>query len=101
LATAKGWDHRLALARIPFVSDRTAHGTDLVFAAQAVVPRDRADRLHLAGVLRDAALADPARRVVVKLRARAGERSTHPEVDAYPDLVRELGPLPENLVFAT
>jgi len=101
LALERGWDHRLGLARIPFASDHPVQGTDLVFAAQAVVPCDREDRLHIADLLREAALADPTRRVIVKLRARAGERSTHPEKDAYPDLVRELGEIPPNLMFAT
>ncbi len=105
LARERGWDHRLALARLPFAAagprSSATLGDDLVFAAQAIVPRERADRVIVARMLRDAALADPSRRVVVKLRARPGERSTHPEQDGYPELLEGLGDLPPNLVFAT
>jgi hypothetical protein len=103
LARERGWDHRLGLARLPFASARppSTLGPDLVFAAQAIVPRERADRIVVARMLRDAALADPSRRVVVKLRARPGERSTHPEQDGYPELLEALGDLPPNLVFAS
>jgi hypothetical protein len=97
-AEERGWDVRLGLARLPFAITRPAHGDDLVFAAQAVVPREYAERLEVARMLRDAALADPSRRVVVKLRARPGERSTHPERDAFPELLATLGPRPANLV---
>ena len=101
LSRERGGDHRLGLARLPFASDRPAGGGDLVFAAQAIVPRERADRLEVARILREAALADPSRRVVVKLRALAGENSTHPEVDGYPELLATLGDPPPNLHLAT
>jgi hypothetical protein len=100
LARSRGWDHRLGLATLPFVDRRAARGTDLVFAAQAIVPASRDDRLVVAHALRDAALADPAKRVVIKVRALAGERQTHPEDDAYPDLLDSLGPRPANLVVS-
>ncbi|MGM7699311.1 DUF6716 putative glycosyltransferase [Microbacterium sp. A84] len=74
-----------------------ASGTDLVFAAQALVPADRAERAELASILRRAAEADPTRRVVVKLRSRPGETETHLERDAYADL---LPARPANLVFS-
>lgn len=103
LSAARGWDHRLGLARLPFAAVHAQRplGDDLVFAAQAIVPRERGDRLAVARMLLDAARADPRRRVVVKLRARPGERSTHPEADGYPELLAALGPLPRNLEFAT
>ncbi len=101
LSRAKGWDHRFGLATLPFTSAAPAAGTDLVFAAQAIVPAERADRLVVAAMLRDAALGDPARRVVIKVRARAGENQTHPERDGYPGLIAELGPVPQNLVVST
>ncbi len=69
-------------------------GTDLVFAAQAIVPAERSDRIAVAQMLRDAALADPQRRVVIKVRALAGENQTHPERDGYPDLIDGLGTAP-------
>ncbi|MGA7148697.1 MAG: DUF6716 putative glycosyltransferase, partial [Microbacterium sp.] len=105
LAEHYGFAQRFALATLPFargagqMSDRV--GTDLVFAAQARVPSERADRLRVARLLVRAARADPSRRVVLKLRAAAGEQQTHVEHDGYPDLLAELGPLPENLVTST
>lgn len=100
LGRERGADQRLAVARLPFADERPAQGGDLVFATQAIVPRVRADRLVVAEILRSAALADPDRRVVVKLRSLPGEASTHTETDSYPDLVASLGPVPSNLVFA-
>jgi hypothetical protein len=104
LAREKGMPQRFALASLPFAR-RSAQtgptGTDLVFAAQAKVPAQREDRLRIARLLRQAALADPSRRVVVKLRASRGEQQTHAERDAYPELLATLGPLPPNLVVST
>ena len=112
LASDRGMRHRFALSRLPFAvaaegarvggggADR-AVGTDLVFAAQAKVPADRADRVRIARMLVAAALADPARRVVLKLRAARGEHQTHIERDAFDDLVAALGPVPANLVVET
>lgn len=100
LAAAEGWEHLFGLAVLPFASRRPTRGTDLVFAAQALVPPTREQRLEVAAMLRDAALVDPTRRVVVKVRARVGEQQTHPEQDAYPDLLATLGPVPGNLVVS-
>lgn len=105
LATRMDVRMRFALATLPFARGREARnrdGTDLVFAAQAVVPRDPAQRLELAAILRRAALARPDRRVVVKLRSRpeVGERETHHEMAAYPALFRRFGEIPENVVFS-
>ncbi|UJP09582.1 hypothetical protein L2X99_14340 [Microbacterium sp. KUDC0406] len=75
----------------------TGPGTDLVFAAQALVPAARAERRRIAEILRLAAVADPARRVVVKLRSRPGEAETHEERDPYIDL---LDGAPDNLVLS-
>lgn len=72
-------------------------GTDLVFAAQALVPAEYAERRRIAEILRLAAAADPSRRVVVKLRSRPGEVETHQERDAYTEL---LDGAPENLVVS-
>lgn len=74
---------------------------DLVFAAQAVVPLARADRRRIVALLVRAARAHPERRVVLKLRAVAGEHQTHAEADPYPDLLAGLGPAPANLVVST
>ncbi|MET2012811.1 DUF6716 putative glycosyltransferase [Microbacterium chocolatum] len=115
LAQEKGVPHRFALATLPFArggaSGRLAAGscetaaaeagTDLVFAAQAKVPALAADRRRVARALVRAAHARPDRRVVVKLRAAAGESQTHHEETGYRDLIAELGPSPANLVFST
>ena len=68
------------------------------------MPRERADRVRIAELLVAAAQADPSRRVVVKLRAAAGEKQTHRELDDYRDLLARIArrePLPENLVVST
>ncbi len=106
LARLRGEAQRFALTRLPFADARPdaspdPHATDLVFAAQAIVPREREDRLRVARLLVRAAEADPSRRVVVKLRAASGEHQTHVEADALPDLLASLGPLPPNLVTST
>jgi hypothetical protein len=75
-----------------------------VFAAQAIVPRERFERVRVAELLVAAAEADPSRRVVVKLRAAAGEKQTHREHDDYRDLLARIArtrPLPENLIVST
>jgi hypothetical protein len=115
LSVRTGFAQSYALATLPFArrpegedavasTDRSAAtpaGSDLVFAAQAVVPAERADRLRIARLLVRAATADPGRRVVVKLRAAPGEQQTHAEQDGYPELLATLGPLPANLVTST
>ncbi|WP_309102879.1 DUF6716 putative glycosyltransferase [Microbacterium sp.] len=72
--------------------------TDLVFAAQALVPVGRQERAEIAATLVRAAEANPDRRVVVKLRSRPGESETHLERDAYADLLPSRHP--DNLVFS-
>lgn len=113
LSARTGYAHRYALATLPFArgaavagtgarDERGAMGgTDLVFAPQAKVPADRSDRLGIARLMVRAAVADPSRRVVVKLRAASGEHQTHLEQDGYPELLASLGPLPPNLVTST
>ncbi|CAN5420507.1 hypothetical protein BH10ACT6_BH10ACT6_03890 [soil metagenome] len=106
LSREHGWTHRFALATLPFVEERTgAIGDELVFAAQAVVPRAREDRERLLGILLDAARADASRRVVIKVRAVAGERQTHDEDASFPELLEEARAagidIPPNLVVST
>ncbi|MDQ0643495.1 DUF6716 putative glycosyltransferase [Microbacterium murale] len=72
-------------------------GTDLVFAAQALVPAARHEREQIVEMLRLAAVADPTKRVVVKLRSRPGEAEAHLERDAYADLLADR---PRNLVIS-
>ena len=109
LARQRGVTQRFALAALPFARAGSIQWarppaevrTDLVFASQAIVPRERADRMRVAQILIDAARANPDRRVVVKERALAGEHQTHAQKHAYPGLLRKLGPLPPNLVVST
>jgi hypothetical protein len=106
LSRENGWTHRFALATLPFVEERTGvAGDDLVFAAQAIVPRTREDRSRLLGILMDAARADHSRRVVIKVRGLAGERQTHDEHASFPELLEEARAsgtdIPDNLVVST
>lgn len=93
LAARNGWNHRVALASLPFAAGRgvpqpaAPGGTDLVFAVQSVVPAEPTDRRRIARMLLRAAEATPERRVVVKVRAVAGERQTHDEAHPIPELV--------------
>lgn len=99
-----GIPHRFALSRLPFAATRIGHrspgATDLVFAAQAIVPRERAERETIARMLIRAAEANPTRRVVLKLRAQSGERETHEELHPYPALIDAAGGAPANLVIS-
>jgi hypothetical protein len=107
LARRRGLAQRFGLARLPFAQngdhgrDAAHDGTDLVFASQAIVPRERSDRMRVARLLVAAARAEPTKRVVVKERATAGEHQTHAQRHGYPDLLRTLAPLPPNLVVST
>lgn len=104
LSVERGMPQQFALASLPFArreASADVSGSDLVFAPQAKVPAERADRLRIARLLVRAAEADPSRRVVVKLRAADGEQQTHAERDSYPDLLATLAPLPPNLVTST
>jgi hypothetical protein len=78
-------------------------GTDVVFAAQAKVPAERADRIRVLAALASYARAHRDRRVIVKVRARRGEAQTHAEEFDYADLLVELSAsraldVPRNLV---
>ena len=105
LADEYGFGQDFALATLPFAARgrdaRPASGTDLVFAAQALVPRERPERMRVARLLVRAAKSDPTRRVVLKVRGTKGEQQTHAEQDAYPDLLAELGELPPNLEISS
>ncbi|WP_194765073.1 DUF6716 putative glycosyltransferase [Microbacterium sp. UFMG61] len=75
-----------------------APATDIVFAAQALVPVGREERAEIAATLVRAAEADPDRRIVVKLRSRPGESETHLERDPYLELLPSRRPA--NLVVS-
>lgn len=89
----------LGLARLPFLSASaetkislpggdlgTSEGT-VVFAAQAIVPRERAEREL---ILESLARVRPTGSAVIKLRAAAGEQQTHRETWSYPELAEQM-----------
>lgn len=100
-----GWTHRFALSSLPFTEARThSQGGDLVFAAQALIPRAREERERLKGLLVVAARADPSRRVVIKVRTTTGEGQHHDEEASFRELVQEAQAaiaVPPNLVVST
>ena len=76
-------------------------GTDILFAAQAKVPRELEDRERLLGWLADAARAQPERLVIIKLRGVTGEAQTHFERYPFDALLEALEDAPDNLVIST
>jgi hypothetical protein len=68
----------------------------VAFAVQPSVPDGRAGRLHLLRRTVDHARLHPEREVLVKLRSKPGEHTTHIEENPYQKLVASLDP-PDNL----
>ncbi|MFE1555999.1 DUF6716 putative glycosyltransferase [Streptomyces sp. NPDC058734] len=69
----------------------------VVFAVQPSVPEGRADRAYLLGRAAGHARLHPDREVLVKLRSRPGEHTTHLEEHPYQRLAERLpGGLPPN-----
>lgn len=113
VAAEHGFEQDFALGSLPFLPAprERALGDDIVFAAQAKVPRTLDERRELIAMLVDTARRHPDRRVVLKLRALAGEQQTHlerypldtllDELDAPPNLVVETGPMLEHLQRAS
>ena len=111
-----GIPHTYELATVPFLEAipyvAAATGTDgpltiapardrIVFAAQAMVPAARQDRMALLRSLCETARTNPHLLVVVKVRARVGEPQTHLEQHSYESLLEQLGQeeqVPANLV---
>lgn len=76
------------------VGDRTHR---VVFAVQPSVPQSRADRSYLLRRAVEHARLHPDREVLVKLRSRPGEHTTHLEELPYQRLAQQLpGGLPSN-----
>ncbi len=101
IAAANGLHQDFALASLPFLGSARAAsgGTDVIFAAQAIVPPLREQRVQLLGWLAELARADATRRVVIKVRAVGTEQQTHAETDGYAELLAsELPTAPVNLV---
>jgi hypothetical protein len=67
------------------------------FVAQPSVPADRAGRMHLLRRAAGHARRHPGREVLVKLRSRPGEHTTHLEEFPYQKLLGRLPNLPPNL----
>lgn len=104
LAGRLGIGQRFCLATLPFLASRergARPGTDIVFAAQAKVPKPLDDRRLVLSWLAETARRHPDRRVVIKLRALSGEPQTHAERYPYDALLAELEPAPANLVVST
>ena len=112
LARAGGIEPHFALATLPFARSvapsppGAVQRDSVVFAAQPSVPAERTDRQRVVGWLVETARRHPEWRVVIKVRAAAGEHQTHREQDPYPDLVPagapanlvvESGPMSEHL----
>lgn len=104
LAKEIGYRQRFALATLPFLIEGSHHRQagrgDIVFAAQAKVPEHRIDRITLLRWLAETAKHFPTSRVVIKVRAVAGEAQTHAEFYDYPSLLKELPAVPPNLIVA-
>ncbi|MEK9518999.1 hypothetical protein MIU24_06255 [Streptomyces venezuelae] len=64
----------------------------LVFAAQPSVPATRAERAYVLRRLIEHARLHPGREVLLKLRSKPGEHTTHLEEYPFQKLVRELDP---------
>lgn len=62
----------------------------VVFAAQPSVPANRADRAYLLRRAVEHARTHPEREVLIKLRSKPGEHTTHIEEQPYQKLVRRL-----------
>ena len=92
---------------LPFLGgaphDPTAAGRDrpftLTFAAQPGVPQAKAERRYALAQAIEHAARHPQRHVVVKLRGRLGERTTHVEPFHYASLLPDAD-LPDNLEIA-
>lgn len=103
LAASLGIQQHFALSTLPFLDAGRAlgGGTDIVFAAQAKVPKALEDRTLLLRRLAECARAMPERRVILKLRGTTGEAQTHSERYPYDALLAELDDPPGNLMIST
>ncbi len=86
-------------AALPFLGGDGYTGTDtrtVVFAAQPSVPQSRADRAYLLRRLVQHARLHPGREVLLKLRSKPGEHTTHIEELPYQKLAARIegGPPP-------
>jgi hypothetical protein len=102
LSERRAVPHNYALATLPFLDRREEEAPwagerdSIVFAAQPGVPPTLAERRAVVAWLVQTARAHPRLRVVIKVRAQAGERQTHRERHPYVELVPR--DAPANLV---
>ena len=85
-------------------SERFVDGSSaLTFAVQPDVPSARSEREYIVARLLEFARLNPSLTVIVKLRSRPGERTTHPEPHHYERIADTLfakgAERPANLVF--
>jgi hypothetical protein len=80
--------------------ERVHPGGTVVFAVQPSVPASRADRLYLLRRAVEHARTHPDREVLVKLRSKPGEHTTHIEELPYQKLVARLTDVPPNFRLA-
>ncbi|MFJ4976037.1 DUF6716 putative glycosyltransferase [Streptomyces coeruleorubidus] len=78
------------LGGAPYEGERDPY--TVVFAAQPSVPESRKDRTYLLNRLVQHARRHPEREVLLKLRSRPGEHTTHIEELPYQKLVQRLDP---------
>jgi hypothetical protein len=94
-------EQAFGLATVPFFATTSRADIardEIVFAAQAKVPRLRSERVAIVNALVECARAHPDLRVVIKLRAVGNEKQTHAEQYPYDQLLAELPLSPDNLV---
>ncbi|MGW1889550.1 DUF6716 putative glycosyltransferase [Streptomyces sp. NPDC002004] len=85
------------LGGAPYDKDEPHDPYTVVFAAQPSVPESRADRTYLLDRLVRHARLHPAREVLLKLRSKPGEHTTHIEELPYQKLAQRIeGGLPAN-----
>ncbi|MCX5423205.1 DUF6716 putative glycosyltransferase [Streptomyces sp. NBC_00078] len=81
---------------LPFLGGAAYEGEHdpytVVFAVQPSVPDSRKDRMYLLNRLVQHARLHPEREVLLKLRSRPGEHTTHIEEQPYQKLVQRLDP---------
>ncbi|WP_114254918.1 DUF6716 putative glycosyltransferase [Streptomyces sp. Go-475] len=78
------------LGGAPYAGENTPY--TVVFAAQPSVPESRKDRTYLLNRLVEHARKHPEREVLLKLRSKPGEHTTHIEELPYQKLVQRLDP---------
>ncbi|GAA3159909.1 MULTISPECIES: DUF6716 putative glycosyltransferase [Streptomyces] len=93
---------------LPFLAEQqydplrtgATHPFTVTFAVQPSVPEDRDGRVYILRRAIQHARLRPGREVLIKLRSKPGEQTTHIEPYHYETLAEQLGePLPPNLQF--